>query len=158
MLLYTQVDVWLRTSRTIWVDPLASFPLVMEHLMCKYGRKELLTLALCKALWSRNWKWDITNPLNILLNVHTYTHKCWTENKVSFYIFFLSLRAPGWLSWLSIRLQHRSWSPTQFVSSSPALGSVLTAQSLEPASDSASSSLSALPPLMLCLSLSFKNK
>ena len=43
-----------------------------------------------------------------------------------------------------------SWS----VSSSPALGSVLTAQSLEPASDSVSPSLSDPPPLMLCLSLS----
>ena len=40
--------------------------------------------------------------------------------------------------------------------SSPASGSVLTAQSLEPASDSVSPSLSARPPLMLCLSLSQK--
>ena len=38
------------------------------------------------------------------------------------------------------------------VSSSPAPGSVLTAQSLEPASDSVSPSLSAPPPLVLCLS------
>ena len=47
-----------------------------------------------------------------------------------------------------------------FVSSSPASGSVLTAQSLEPASDSLSPSLSAPLPLMLCLSvsLSLKNK
>ena len=36
----------------------------------------------------------------------------------------------------------------------PHIGSVLTAQSLEPASDSVSSSLSAPPPLTLCLSLS----
>ena len=43
-----------------------------------------------------------------------------------------------------------------FVGSSPASGSVLTAQSLEPASDSVSPSLSA-PPLLV-LSLSFKNK
>ena len=47
---------------------------------------------------------------------------------------------------------------SQFVSSSPASGSVLTAQSLEPASDSVSPSLSAPPLLMLCLSLSLKNK
>ena len=39
------------------------------------------------------------------------------------------------------------------VSSSPASGSVLTAQSLEPASDSVSPSLSAPSLLMLCLSL-----
>ena len=45
---------------------------------------------------------------------------------------------------------------SQFVSLSPVLGSVLTAQSLEPASDSVSPSLSAPPPLMLSLSL--KNK
>ena len=46
----------------------------------------------------------------------------------------------------------------QFVSSSPASGSVLTAQSLEPASDSVSPSLSAPPMLMLCLCLSIINK
>ena len=38
-----------------------------------------------------------------------------------------------------------------FVSSSPVSGSVLTAQSLESASDSVSPSLSAPPPLTLCL-------
>ena len=43
---------------------------------------------------------------------------------------------------------------SQSLSSSPALGSVLTAQSLEP--DSVSPSLSA--PLLLSLSLSLKNK
>ena len=42
----------------------------------------------------------------------------------------------------------------QFMGSSPASSSVLTAQSLEPASDSVSPSLSAPPPLALCLSLS----
>ena len=45
---------------------------------------------------------------------------------------------------------------SQLVSSSPTWGSVLTAQSLEPALDSVSSSLSA-PPL-LARSLSLKNK
>ena len=48
---------------------------------------------------------------------------------------------------------------SQFVSSSPALGSVLTAWSLEPASDSVSPSLSAPPLLTFCLCLSLsKNK
>ena len=42
------------------------------------------------------------------------------------------------------------------VSLSPASGSVLTAQSLEPVSDSVSPSLSDPPPFMLCLSLSQK--
>ena len=45
-----------------------------------------------------------------------------------------------------------------FLISSPALGSVLTAHSLEPASDSMSPSLSVPPLLTLCLSLSLKNK
>ena len=45
-----------------------------------------------------------------------------------------------------------------FVGSSPVSVSVLTAQSLEPASDSESPCLSAPPLLMLCLSLSLKNK
>ena len=45
-----------------------------------------------------------------------------------------------------------------FVGSSPVSGSVLTAQSLEPVSDSVSPPLSAPPLLMLCLSLSLNNK
>ena len=59
--------------------------------------------------------------------------------------------APGWLSWLIVRLQLRSIS--QVVSSSPTSGSVLTAQSLEPASDFGSPSLCVPPVLTLCLSL-----
>ena len=47
-----------------------------------------------------------------------------------------------------------SWS----VGSSPAWGSVLTAQSLEPVSDSVSPSLCDPPPFMLCLSVSKINK
>ena len=43
-----------------------------------------------------------------------------------------------------------------FLSWSPAWGSVLTAQSLEPALESVSPSLSAPSPLMICLSLSQK--
>ena len=43
---------------------------------------------------------------------------------------------------------------SQFMSSSPASGSVLTAQSLEPALDSVSPPVSAPPPLRLCLFLS----
>ena len=44
-----------------------------------------------------------------------------------------------------------------FVGSSPESGPVLTDQSLEPALDSGSPSVSASTPLMLCLSLSQKN-
>ena len=43
---------------------------------------------------------------------------------------------------------------SRFVDSSPVSGSALTAQSLEPASDSVSPSLSAPTLLTLCLSLS----
>ena len=43
---------------------------------------------------------------------------------------------------------------SRFVGSSPVSGSVLTAQSLEPASDSVSPSFSAPPLLTLCHSLS----
>ena len=43
---------------------------------------------------------------------------------------------------------------SQFMSSSPASGSVLTAQSLDPASDSVSTSFSVPPPLVLCVCLS----
>ena len=47
---------------------------------------------------------------------------------------------------------------SRFVSSTPVLGSVLTAQSLEPASDSVSPPLSVPPLLTLCVFLSLKNK
>ena len=46
----------------------------------------------------------------------------------------------------------------QSMSSSPVLDSVLTAQSLEPASDSVSPPLSIPPLLTLCVSLSLNNK
>ena len=60
--------------------------------------------------------------------------------------------APGWLSWSDFGSGHN----LTVLSSSPMLGSVLPAQSLYPALDSVSPSLSAPPPLTLCLSL--KNK
>ena len=47
---------------------------------------------------------------------------------------------------------------SRFMGLSPALGSVLTAQSVEPASDSVSPSLSASTLLMLGLFLSLKNE
>ena len=47
---------------------------------------------------------------------------------------------------------------SQFMRSSTASGSVLTARSLEPAWDSATPPLSAPPLLTLCLSLSLNNK
>ena len=69
-----------------------------------------------------------------------------------------SLRfSPSWGTWMA-QLVERPTSAqvmiSQFVSSSPVLGFVLTARSLEPASDSVFPSLSAPPPLTLCLSVS----
>ena len=63
--------------------------------------------------------------------------------------------APGWLSWFK-HLTSTQVMISRFVSSSPTSGSVLTVQTLEPASDSVSPSLSAPPLLMLCLCLSLK--
>ena len=66
-----------------------------------------------------------------------------------------------WGAWVTQSVKCLTWAHviiSQSVSSSPAMGSVLAAQSLEPASDSVSPSLSAPPLLMLCLSLCLKNK
>ena len=67
-----------------------------------------------------------------------------------------------WGAWVAQLVKHLmtlaqvmiSW----FLGLSPVLGSVLTVQSLETASDSVSSSLSGPPQLKLCLSLSLENK
>ena len=64
--------------------------------------------------------------------------------------------APGWLSRLRVSLLILAQVMISLVKSSPTSGSVLTAQSLEPVSDSMSPSLSAPPPFMLFLSLSPK--
>ena len=63
--------------------------------------------------------------------------------------------APGWLSLLSqVHLTLAQVMISRFVGSSPVSGSVLIAQSLEPASDSVSPSLSAPPLLVLSVPLS----
>ena len=67
----------------------------------------------------------------------------------------------AWGAWVAQSVEHPSSAQvmiSQLVSPSPASGSVLTAQSLEPASDSVSPSLFAPPLLTLCCSLSLKNK
>ena len=71
----------------------------------------------------------------------------------------LSIKLSLWGAWVAQSVERLILAQvmiSQSVSSSPALGSVLTAQSLEPASDSVSPSLSAPPLFMLCLSLSQK--
>ena len=62
----------------------------------------------------------------------------------------------AWVAQSVKRLTSAQVMISQFLSSSPTLGSMQTAQSLEPASDSVSLNLSAPPVLMLCLFL--KNK
>ena len=70
-----------------------------------------------------------------------------------------------WGTWMAQSVKHPTLAQvmiSQFVSSSPMSGSVLTAQSLEPALDSVSPPLSLPLPLArarsLSLSLSLKNK
>ena len=73
---------------------------------------------------------------------------------------FLSARlAMAWGAWVAQSVKPLNSAQvmiSQFMGSSPAWGSVQTAQSLEPASDSVSPFLSA-PPLLV-LSLPLKNK
>ena len=60
-----------------------------------------------------------------------------------------------WGTWVAQLVKHLTLAQvviSKFVGSNPMLGSVLMAQSLEPASDSVSPSLSDPPPFMLCLS------
>ena len=72
-----------------------------------------------------------------------------------FHLIELALKSGGlrvtWVAQSVKRLTSAQVMNSQFVGLSPASGSVLTAQSLEPALDSVSPSLSAPPPLMLCL-------
>ena len=63
-----------------------------------------------------------------------------------------------WVAWSVKRPTSAQVMISRSVSSSPVSDSVLAAQSLEPASDSVSPSLSAPPLFMFCLFLSLKNK
>ena len=63
-----------------------------------------------------------------------------------------------WVAQSFKRLTSAQVMTSWFMSSSPASGSVLTAQSLEPASDSVSPSLSGPSPLELCLCLCLSQK
>ena len=74
------------------------------------------------------------------------------------YLFFIMFIY--WGAWVAQLVKHMTLAQfmiLRFVGSSPALGSVLTAQILEPASDSVSASLSAPPPLQM-LSFSASQK
>ena len=74
---------------------------------------------------------------------------------------FINRKGCCWGNWVAQSVERPTSALVMIsrsMSSSPASGSVLTAQSLEPASDSVSPNLSAPPLLMLSLSLSVKNK
>lgn len=69
----------------------------------------------------------------------------------------LYLKINSWGAWVTQSVKHLTLAQVMiswFVGLSPVLGSVLTNQSLEPASDSVSPSLSIPSPLVLCLFLS----
>ena len=75
--------------------------------------------------------------------------------KVVLDMLALSLKMERWSIWVAQSVKHLTLvrvTISGFVSSSSMSSSVLTAQSLEPASDSVSPSLSAPPLLVLCLS------
>ena len=75
------------------------------------------------------------------------------------YLVIVLLEQASWGAWAARSVKRPTSAHVMIsrsMSSSPASGSVLTAQSLEPVSDSVSPSLSAPPLFMLCLSLSQK--
>ena len=81
------------------------------------------------------------------------------SRKFKIYIHTKYLHRRG--AWVAQSVKHSTFAQvviSQLVRLSPASGCVLTAQSLEPALDSVSPSLSDPSPLTLCLSLSLKNK
>ena len=88
-----------------------------------------------------DWKSQHSKNVNIPFIIYRFN-----DILIKIPIRIFSLSAHGWLSRLSIRLWLRSWSHS-LLSSSPTSGSVLTAQSLEPALDSVSPSLS-VPALL----------
>ena len=88
------------------------------------------------------------------------THKTLQCNpcKYTRIVIKLQRRAIDWGAWVGQSVKRLTLAQamiSRFVSFSPTWGSVLTAQSLEPASDSVFPSLSAPFPLVLSLSLSF---
>ena len=69
--------------------------------------------------------------------------------------------APSQGAWVALSVEHLTSAQvmiSQSVGSSPASGSVLTVQSLEPASDSVSLSLCPSPGHAVCVSLSLPQK
>ena len=90
--------------------------------------------------------------------INTMENKCKHDSKIHMLIILKYLLRGVWVAQSVKRLTSAQVMVSRSVSSSPTSGSVLTAQSLEPVSDSVSPSDSDPPPFMLCLSLSLKNK
>ena len=97
--------------------------------------------------------------INGTMNKHTvvYSHNSISHDKLHLHAITSEFykHHVGWGTWVAPTSAQVVIS--QFVGSSPALGAVLTVQSLEPPSDFVSPSLSAPAPLMLCLSLKSKH-
>ena len=83
------------------------------------------------------------------------TPKMLSEDNVNLCLKYIKIWG-AWVAQLAERPTSAQVTILRSVSSSPASGSGLMAQSLEPASDSVSPSLSDPPPFMLYLSLSQK--
>ena len=97
--------------------------------------------------------WYVIAILNcISLTTYNVKHLIYTY-LLSVYLY----KSVCWGAWVAQSVEDPASAQimiSRFVSSSPASGSVLTAQSLEPVSDSVSPSLSAPSPLVLSLPLS----
>ena len=90
------------------------------------------------------------------IGVHFNTCKLWA--KLSHNLLKIKAKKGACVAQLVRRLTSAQVMILQFMSLSPASGSVLTAQSLEPALDSVFPPLSAPPLLTLCVSQSLNNK
>ena len=108
-----------------------------------------ICLALLKESVFSNWKSSIPT------SAHLYSLKFISQFSIVSDPIMDSIkgRRGAWVAQSVKRPTSAQVMISRSVSSSPASGSVLTAQSLEPASDSVSPSLSAPPPFMLCFCL-----
>ena len=112
------------------------------------------------SLWCLpSWEDDLSQPHCCRHWFVTYCGKLPVSSRNTCHLWVEALRTWAWGAWVAWSVKRPtsaqvmiSWS----MSSSPAAGSVLTAQSLEPVSDSVSPFLSAPPLFMLCLFLSQK--
>ena len=131
---WLSVRLWLRSwSHGSWVWAL-------RWVVCWQLRAWSLPWILCLPL---------SLPLPCLLTL-VLSRSLKNKNIKKNFLRRVSQGVPGWFSRLCRRLRLRSWS--QVCEFKPGVGSVLTAQSLEPASNSVSPSLSGPPPFTLCLS------